>query len=112
MDPAAYRRLADDLRAVQQGMTAIRASADSPDGLITATVGARGELLDLRLNPRVYRDPDAAALGRRIVAAVAEAGRLAEAQVVALTKHLMPSPEATDPRFDPLLGELDRRARR
>ncbi|MCE6996008.1 YbaB/EbfC family nucleoid-associated protein [Saccharothrix sp. S26] len=90
MDPAAYRRLADHLRAVRQGMAGIRASADSPDGLITATVDARGELLDLELNPRVYRDPDADGLSGRIVATVAEATRLAQDQVAALTKRLMP----------------------
>ncbi|WP_158848873.1 YbaB/EbfC family nucleoid-associated protein [Saccharothrix deserti] len=69
MDSSAYRRLADDLRAVQQGvqqgMAEIRATADSPDGLITATVGGRGELLDLEPNPRVYRD--SAAVGRQCV---------------------------------------------
>lgn len=92
MDPAAYRRLADDLRAVRQGMAGIEASADSPDGLITATVDARGALLALELHPRVYRDPDATALSRRITATVAEAGRLARAQVLTLTTRLMPAP--------------------
>lgn len=112
MDQAAYRRLADDLRAVQRGVAEVRVSADSPDGLITASVGGRGELLDLELHPRVYREQDAAALARRIVATTAEAARLAHDRVVALTKHLMPSAEATDPRFDPLLGDLDRMAGR
>ena len=97
MDPAAYRRFADDLRAVRQGMAGIRASADSPDGLVTATVGARGELLTLELNPRVYRESDAAALSGRITATVAEAVRLAQDQVVALTRRVMPPPDTAGP---------------
>jgi DNA-binding protein YbaB len=91
-------------------MAEVRASAESPDGLITATVGGRGELLELTLDPRIYREHDSRALSRRILDTVKEAADLARAQVVALTRHLIP-PEATDPRFDPLLSDLDRLAR-
>ncbi|RKR91879.1 DNA-binding protein YbaB [Micromonospora pisi] len=110
MDAAAYGRFAEDLRAVQRGMAEVRASAESSDGLITVTVGGRGELLELALDPRIYREHDARALSRRILDTVREASGLAHAEVVALTRHLMP-PEATDPNFDPLLADLDRMAR-
>jgi DNA-binding protein YbaB len=110
MEAAAYVRFAEDLRAVQRGMAEVRASAESPDGLIAATVGGRGELLELALDARIYREHDSRALSRHILDTVKEAADLARAQVVALTRHLMP-PEVTDPRFDPLLADLDRMAR-
>src|SRR4051812_40181107 len=49
---------------MQRQLPELRVTAESDDGLIRATVGPRGELLDLRLDHRIYRDMDADALAR------------------------------------------------
>jgi hypothetical protein len=63
---AEYRLLAVQVRSLQEGVDRISATACSPDGPITAVVGGRGQLLDLTLDPRIYRDQDATALAEAI----------------------------------------------
>ncbi len=68
-----YQRLRSGLDEIQQKLAEMRVSASSGDGLITATVDARGQLADLRLDRRVYREADPERLGRAILATVQEA---------------------------------------
>ena len=112
---ADHARLAGEIRSTQQRMAEIRASAESDDGLIGVTVGGAGELLDLRLDPRIYRRIDAAALARDIADTVHRAVELAEEEGLAIVASLLPpdaTPASTDLRFDPLLHELDCRSAR
>ena len=53
-----YQRLRSGLDDLQRRLAEMQVSAESDDGLITATVGSRGQLIDLRLDRRVYRDMD------------------------------------------------------
>ncbi|WP_342663886.1 YbaB/EbfC family nucleoid-associated protein [Amycolatopsis benzoatilytica] len=111
---AEHQRLAGDIRSTQRRMAEIRADAESDDGLISATVGGAGELLDLRLDPRIYRKTDSAALAKDIAGTIHRAVERAEQECIEIVASLLPSdatPENTDLRFDPLLHELDRRAR-
>jgi DNA-binding protein YbaB len=52
---ADYRRGREQLAAVRRGLAAIRESASSHDQLVTATVGARGTLVDLVIDADAYR---------------------------------------------------------
>lgn len=52
---ADYRRSRDQLASVQRDLAKVTASATSPDGTVTATVGARGTLTDLELTDAAYR---------------------------------------------------------
>ncbi|MEV0678290.1 YbaB/EbfC family nucleoid-associated protein [Actinosynnema sp. NPDC050436] len=52
---ADYRRSRDQLASVQRDLAGITASATSPDGAVTATVGAQGALTDLELTDAAYR---------------------------------------------------------
>ncbi|MEY9863600.1 DNA-binding protein YbaB [Catenulispora sp. GAS73] len=54
----------------QRRMAAVTGAARSPDRLIRATVGPRGQLLDLEIDPRTLRDPDSRALAATILATV------------------------------------------
>ncbi|KOX07525.1 hypothetical protein ADK66_19465 [Micromonospora sp. NRRL B-16802] len=66
----------------------LRVTRRSSDGTVTATVGARGELVSLDLTPAIYRDRDAAALSRKItetVSAATSAAAAATRDVVAET---------------------------
>jgi DNA-binding protein YbaB len=108
---AGYEKLADAVCAVQKGLAEIEATADSPDGMITATVGGRGELLTLTLDPRIYRDPNSAALSRDITATIHDAVERAQRQVFDLVREFLPAGarrEEADLDFDPFLYELDR----
>ena len=109
---AEYARLAEDVRAAQRRMAAIRATAESEDGLISATVGEAGELVELWLDPRVYRVPDSTALARSITDTIRWAVALAREERYAIVRNYLPvdaTVETADLRFGPLLHELDRR---
>ncbi|GAA2842299.1 YbaB/EbfC family nucleoid-associated protein [Crossiella cryophila] len=75
-----WRRMLLALRELSDTVTA---AADSADGLITATVSARGELLDLWLDQRIYRRSDSARLAADITGTVREAACQARARVAA-----------------------------
>lgn len=107
---AAYAELADDLRRIQREMAGIEATAESGDGLVAVTVGPRGELVSVELDPRVYRDPDAKGLAAEIVRVAGEARVAAQRRTVALLGKLMPA-EGSDVDFGPMLHQLDQVAK-
>jgi DNA-binding protein YbaB len=110
---ADYERLAEDVRTMQERMAAIRVTADSDDGLISATVGGAGELIELWLDPRVYRTLDSSALAESITGTIHRAAQLSQEKGLAIAAGFLP-PESTvedaDLRFGPLLHRLDQRA--
>ncbi|WP_340683434.1 YbaB/EbfC family nucleoid-associated protein [Amycolatopsis coloradensis] len=110
---ADYERLAEDVRAMQERMAGIRATADSGDGLISVTVGGAGELIELWLDPRVYRTLDSAALAESITETVHRAAADSQEKGLAIAARFLPeesATEGTDLRFGPLLHRLDERA--
>ncbi|MEU9692031.1 YbaB/EbfC family nucleoid-associated protein [Amycolatopsis japonica] len=110
---ADYEQLAEDVRAMQERMAGIRATADSDDGLISVTVGGAGELIELWLDPRVYRTLDSAALAESITATVHRAAAESQEKGLAVAARFLPeesTPDGTDLRFGPLLHRLDERA--
>ncbi|WP_238007521.1 YbaB/EbfC family nucleoid-associated protein [Dactylosporangium sp. AC04546] len=107
---AQHKKMAEDIRAMRDHMARIRATAESDDGLITATVGAAHELIELQLDPRIYRTPDSTALAKAIVATVHRAMELAQEEGFAIVRRYLPeeaTSESADLRFDPLLNKLD-----
>ncbi|GHH44123.1 YbaB/EbfC family nucleoid-associated protein [Lentzea cavernae] len=107
---AEYARLAGRLRRVQDGITDVRATADSDDGLVHAVVGGRGELLELELDQRIFREQDAATLARKIVETVRDAAAEAERDAAGIAEKLMPQQKpgaAADSMFGPVLSMLD-----
>jgi DNA-binding protein YbaB len=82
-----YQRLRSGLDEIQRRLTDLRVSAESDDGLVRATVGSRGQLTDLRLDPHAYRSLEPAELSRTIVhtvqAATARAAHEVEATMAA-----------------------------
>lgn len=104
--PDELRHLRDGLRTVQERLADVRETAESDDGLIRATVGGRGEVLDLDLDPRIYREPDSRALATAITATIRRARQRAADRAAAHTRHVLAP--GGDPAFDPLLHRLDR----
>ncbi|MEV7551825.1 YbaB/EbfC family nucleoid-associated protein [Amycolatopsis sp. NPDC089917] len=108
---ADYEQLAEDVRLMQRRMAGIRATAESGDGLISATVGGAGELLELSLDPRIYRTADSAALAKDITDTIHEAAGLSAEQGLAIAAGFLPpgmDADAADLRFDPVLRRLER----
>ena len=108
-----YQRMSDDIRTARQRMADLRATADSDDGLVSATVGSSGELVELWLDPRVHRNPDTARLAATITDTVRRAAERAAEQACAVLAAFLPpgsSPDTADLRWDPLLTGLDRAA--
>ena len=86
-----YQRLRSGLDEIQDRLAGMRVSAHSDDGLITATVDARGQLADLRLDRRVYRETDPDRLSRAILATVREATTRAGDDVRELMAGYLPA---------------------
>lgn len=103
------------LAATQRESRQLTGEAWSPDRLIHAVVGPRGQLVELHLDPRLFRKPDAAGLAAQIVATATEAA----ADVGAKARELMERAVPADLRprqvggADPMgfVGEPDARLR-
>lgn len=78
---AGYRRSREQLGAVQQRLASVRESVTSDDGLVTATVGPTGALIQLHIADQAYRALTPAALAELVVrttaAATAKGNRVA-----------------------------------
>jgi DNA-binding protein YbaB len=109
---AEYALLEKQLRAMRDNIDDIRGTGYSDDGLVTAVAGARGELLELELDPRIYRDPNATELAAKILAAANEAAAEAVREATKLAEKQLPPNrrgDDVDPMFDPalhMLGEI------
>jgi nucleoid-associated protein EbfC len=83
-DFAALRRrvaqMHHDVAAAQDGITDVQATGMGGNGLVIATLGGDGRLLDLRIDPSVIDPADARGLGELIIEAVDEAGALLAAR--------------------------------
>jgi DNA-binding protein YbaB len=107
-----YPRFRSRLVELQSRLPEVRETAESADGLITVTLGARGELLALELDPRIYRTTDAAALAQDILDTVRRAADAVRERVKKLTTEAFgESDTGDDPAFGPVLGRLERMAR-
>lgn len=106
---AEYERIGEQVRALRDGIVEVRATAYSDDGLITAVVGGRGNLLELELDPRIYRDQDARALADAIRATVRDAEEQAGQEAGRLAEGLLPRDrrEDADALFDPALHLIE-----
>jgi DNA-binding protein YbaB len=86
-----YARLRSDLDDLQQRLATLQVSAVSPDGLVRATVGPRGQLTDLRLDRRACHTLGADQLARIIVATVRDAAARATDEVEAMMAEYLPA---------------------
>jgi DNA-binding protein YbaB len=110
-DPSDYGRMVDHVRAVRDGIEGIRVTTYSPDGLVRVVCGGRGQLLELELDPRVYREQDSTALAGTIRDTIRESAEDAERATAKLVDRLLPeharADHHEDPRFGPVLTMLD-----
>lgn len=88
-----YRALALRLNRMSAELGAMRVSARSSDGCVTATVGPTGELADVSIDADLGADLDLGTIARRVVEAAAIAanearGRRLDAVSTILPDHL------------------------
>jgi DNA-binding protein YbaB len=96
-DWSGLRTVVDDLRKavgslgeVQRRMRRVTGTGHSPDRLVTATVGPRGQLVDLEIDPRVFRNPDSRGLADAILAASRAAVDDANARTMSVVDETVP----------------------
>ena len=88
-----FQRLRAGADELQQKIKAVSVTARSDDKYVTVTVNARGELMELELDPRIYRRPDSKALADTITATLRRASAEAADRVAELCKPLLPESE-------------------
>lgn len=75
---------------LQKEMTSVTAEAWSDDRMIRAVVGPRGQLVDLEIDPRVYRRPNSSQLAKTIVQTVQRAAEEASRKVKEILDENIP----------------------
>ena len=83
-----------ELTGVREEMLAVTGTAWSADRTVKVVVGPRGQLVDVDIDPRIYRKPDPKALAALIVATT----RVAVARAMAATQEIIDRqlPQAKD----------------
>jgi DNA-binding protein YbaB len=92
---ADYRRSREQLASVQRELAAVSGRASSPDGMVTATVGAGGKLLSLELSELAYRRHRPEQLAELIVRTVGAAAASAAEDTYQTLSAVLPA--AADP---------------
>ncbi|MEV7969722.1 YbaB/EbfC family nucleoid-associated protein [Sphaerisporangium sp. NPDC088356] len=87
---ANFMRLQEEAPAMHDRARAIQVTETSRDGLISATVGPRGDLIRLDIDPRIYRRPDSRELADSITETVQRAAGKAREKIVELFEPLIP----------------------
>jgi DNA-binding protein YbaB len=108
-----YQRLRHGLDDIQERLSRLAVTAESADGTVRATVGARGQLIDLRLDREIYRRGDPDELARTILRTVEQAVARTTGQVQEMVGEYLPAGSAAagfvrDGNFGNLLARQDR----
>ncbi len=108
-----YQRLRSGMDELQHRLTELRVTARSADGLVTVTVGPRGQLVDLHLDRTVYRELPPDELAGLIVAVTASAAARVAGEVQQLMTGYLPAGSGTlrflrDDNLGSLLPRQDR----
>jgi len=83
-------RARNNLATSQQKILKIKGEAWSEDRLVKVVVGPRGQLIDLEIDPRVFRNPNSKALANTILATVRAAVDDAQRQSREVRDELIP----------------------
>ena len=86
-----YQQLRSGMDELQQRLAETQATERSADGQVTATVGPRGQLVRLELDPGIYRDRDAEALAAKITETVQRAATSVTTMVEQLVGGYLPA---------------------
>jgi DNA-binding protein YbaB len=96
-----YSRQVRRLKEMQRDLERVSATAKRADGLVAVAVGPRGQVREIRLDPRVYRKLDSGELSGAILRLISEA----TADVSEQTKTIMTPFMPEGVSYDDALGE-------
>jgi DNA-binding protein YbaB len=96
-----YSRQVGRLKEMQRDLERVSATATRADGLVTVVVGPRGQVRDIRLDPRVYRKLDSGNLSGAIMRLISEA----TADISEQTKMIMTPFMPEGVSYDDALGQ-------
>ncbi|MEV6638401.1 YbaB/EbfC family nucleoid-associated protein [Actinoplanes sp. NPDC051470] len=102
--------MTEEIYQVWERLASHEETAWSRDRLVSATVGAGGEVRGLWLDPRIYRVADAARLAATIAGTIRDAAGQAQRRAFETMAPLLgphASASAADLAFDPVLHHLD-----
>lgn len=105
-----FLRLQDQSLELHQRSRALQVTHTSPDGLVTVTVGARGDLIRLQLDPRVSRLSDSGKLADIITATAHQAAVMAQDEILRMFEPLIPPEQMRahlNGDLDSVLGHVD-----
>lgn len=88
---ANFTRLQNEALSLHQQARAVEVTEKSANGLVSATVGAGGNLIKLHLDPRVFRQPDAQGLADTITDTIHRAAARAQDKVVKIFESVVPA---------------------
>jgi DNA-binding protein YbaB len=86
---AEYERARRQVETVRERMPTMKATAESADKLVKATVGPRGNLERLEIDPRAYRRLSPTQLADAIVATAASASRRMHSELEPLLRPFL-----------------------
>jgi DNA-binding protein YbaB len=84
-------KLLGNAAQMQRKLEALNVSTRSEDGYVVTTVDARGRLVQVDLDPRIYRSPNAGALGALIVETYQRAVEKIDGDVEKILKEFLPA---------------------
>jgi DNA-binding protein YbaB len=87
---ARFERMRSGLGELQQKLKAVAATVTSDDGLVTVTVGPRGQVVKVEFDPRIYRRPNSKELSATVTETIRKATAKAMNQVEELTRPFVP----------------------
>lgn len=87
---ARFERMRSGLGDLQQQLKAVTATVTSEDGLVKATVGPRGQVIRVELDPRIYRRPNSKELSTTVTETIRTASEKAMSQVEELCRPFVP----------------------
>lgn len=85
-----YTRQVGRLKEMRRALDQVSATAGRKDGLVTVVVGPRGQVQDIRLDPKVYRRLTPGELSRAIMKLIAEATADVSGQMQKIMEPFMP----------------------
>jgi DNA-binding protein YbaB len=103
---AQLKKATESLPKTRERMMSVSGVAWSPDRMVKVVVGPRGQLVDLEIDPRVFRRPDAAQLRATILDASSAAVRDVGGQMKELMEEQIP-PEFVELRNQMLPERAD-----
>jgi DNA-binding protein YbaB len=88
-----FRQIQDAGVELHAKARAVQVTETSRDGLVSVTVGSRGELVRVDIDPRVYRRPDARHLADSITETARRATERAQERVTEIFEPVIPREE-------------------